>query len=32
MQIGLTPTAGNEEFYKRAGFKYKLDVIIGMYL
>lgn len=32
MQIELTPTAGNEEFYKKAGFKYKLDVITGMYL
>lgn len=32
MQIELTPTAGNEEFYKRAGFKYKPDVITGMYL
>jgi GNAT superfamily N-acetyltransferase len=32
MQIELTPTAGNEEFYKRAGFKYKPDIITGMYL
>ena len=32
MQIELTPTAGNEEFYKRAGFRYKPDVITGMYL
>ena len=32
MQIELTPTAGNEDFYKRAGFKYKPDVITGMYL
>lgn len=32
MQIELTPTAGNEEFYKRAGFKYKPNVITGMYL
>lgn len=32
MQIELTPTAGNEEFYKKAGFKYKPDVITGMYL
>lgn len=32
MQVELTPTAGNEEFYKRAGFKYKPDVITGMYL
>ena len=30
--IELTPTAGNEEFYKKAGFKYKPDVITGMYL
>lgn len=32
MQIELTPTAGNEEFYKKAGFKYKPDIITGMYL
>lgn len=32
MQIELTPTAGCEEFYKKAGFKYKPDVITGMYL
>lgn len=32
MQIELTPTAGNEDFYKKAGFKYKPDVITGMYL
>ena len=32
LQIELTPTAGNEEFYKKAGFKYKPDVITGMYL
>ena len=32
MQVELTPTAGNEEFYKKAGFKYKPDVITGMYL
>lgn len=32
MQIELTPTAGNEEFYKKAGFKYKPDKITGMYL
>lgn len=32
MQIELTPTAGNEAFYERAGFKYKLDIITGMYL
>ena len=32
MQIELTPTAGNEKFYQKAGFKYKPDVITGMYL
>lgn len=32
IQIELTPTAGNEEFYKKAGFKYNPDVITGMYL
>ena len=32
MQIELTPTAGNEAFYQKAGFKYKPDVITGMYL
>lgn len=32
MKIELTPTAGKEEFYKKAGFKYKPDVITGMYL
>lgn len=32
MLIELTPTAGNEEFYKKAGFKHKPDVITGMYL
>ena len=32
MQIELTPTAGNEEFYKKAGFKYKPEIITGMYL
>ena len=32
MQIELTPTAGNEPFYERAGFKYKPDIITGMYL
>lgn len=32
MQIELIPTAGNEEFYKKAGFKYKPEVITGMYL
>lgn len=32
MQIELTPTAGNESFYQKAGFKYKPDKITGMYL
>ena len=32
MQIELTPTAGKEEFYKKAGFKYKPEKITGMYL
>lgn len=32
MQIELTPTAGNEAFYQKAGFKYKPDAITGMYL
>lgn len=32
MQIELTPTAGNEGFYEKAGFKYKPDKITGMYL
>lgn len=32
MQIELTPTAGNEIFYEKAGFKYKPDKITGMYL
>ena len=32
MQIELTPTAGNESFYQKAGFKHKPDVITGMYL
>lgn len=32
MQIELTQTAGNEAFYERAGFKYKPDIITGMYL
>jgi len=32
MQIELTPTAGNEAFYQKCGFKYKPDVITGMYL
>ena len=32
IQIELTPTAGNEGFYQKAGFKYKPEVITGMYL
>ena len=32
MQIELTPTAGKEGFYEKAGFKYKPDKITGMYL
>ena len=32
IQIELTPTAGNEAFYEKAGFKYKPDKITGMYL
>lgn len=32
IQIELTPTAGNERFYEKAGFKYKPDKITGMYL
>ena len=32
MQIELVPTAGNEEFYQKAGFKYKPEVATGMYL
>ena len=32
MQIELTPTAGNEGFYQKAGFKYKPEKITGMYL
>ena len=32
MQIELTPTAGNEAFYEKAGFKYKPETITGMYL
>ena len=31
MQVELTPTAGNEEFYKKAGFKYEKEKITGMY-
>ena len=32
MQIELTPTAGKESFYQKAGFKYRPDKITGMYL
>ncbi|MCI9434440.1 MAG: GNAT family N-acetyltransferase [Bacilli bacterium] len=32
MQVELVPTAGNVEFYKKAGFKYNPDVITGMHL
>ena len=32
MQIELTPTAGNEAFYQKCGFKYKPEKITGMYL
>ena len=32
MQIELTPTAGKEGFYEKAGFKYKPEKITGMYL
>lgn len=32
MQVELTPTAGKEGFYEKAGFKYKPDKITGMYL
>ena len=32
MQIELVPTAGNEKFYERGGFKYKPEVATGMYL
>ena len=32
MQIEITPTAGNEAFYKKAGFKYNPDKITGIYL
>ena len=32
MQIELTPTAGNEAFYEKVGFKYNPDKITGMYL
>lgn len=32
IQIELTPTAGKEAFYQKAGFKYKPEKITGMYL
>lgn len=32
MQIEFTPTAGNEKFYEKVGFKYKPEKITGMYL
>lgn len=32
IQIELTLVAGKESFYQKAGFKYKPDVITGMYL
>ena len=32
LQIELTPTAGSETFYEKAGFKYKPAKITGMYL
>lgn len=32
IQIELIPVAGKESFYQKAGFKYKPDVITGMYL
>ena len=32
IQIELTPTAGNERFYQKCGFKYNPDKITGMYL
>lgn len=32
MQVELTPTAGNEGFYEKGGFKYKPEKITGMYL
>ena len=32
MQIELTPTAGNEKKKEKGGFKYKPDVLTGMYL
>lgn len=32
IQIELTPTAGNESFYQKCGFKYNPEKITGMYL
>ena len=32
IQIELTPTAGNEKFYEKEGFKYNPEKITGMYL
>ncbi len=32
IQVELTPTAGNEVFYQKGGFKYNPDKITGMYL
>lgn len=32
MLVELTPTAGNEKFYEKCGFKYKPNIITGMYL
>ena len=32
MQIELTPTAGNEAFYQKCGFKYNPKKVTGMYL
>ena len=32
LQVELTPTAGKEIFYEKAGFKYRPDKITGMYL
>lgn len=32
IQIELTPTAGNETFYEKEGFKYNPEKITGMYL
>ena len=32
MLIELASSAGNEGFYQKAGFKYKPEVMTGMYL